>query len=315
MSTETLPDYHPDYDALLEQIASTDVIDAEWSRLRDIIKARIQKNVANYLTHPPPDTTALVKQASMLPPRSLPTGGLKLAPFPPRPRLESNPNEAPKHILSPPEVADYKKIIFDQLDDFEGPPFTIQRVCELCLHPEQYKYIGKYLRAVEKSLLVTSTWDAFPIVEAGPAPTTRPINTAIPIGGATLSAPSTPIFSPIPFLHEDARRSQSRSPPPSPLVLAAPASDNIAAIPENKPLGLVDELDDPSPGHLSDHLQPISSTTSTTTSKPLFPTLNDRFTKPSDTQTDSSAAGGTTGASGSDDMAVDEADNKEIKDS
>lgn len=42
-------------------------------------------------------------------------------------------------------------------------------------------------------------------------------------------------------------------------------------------IGLVDELDDPSPGHLSDYPQPISSTTST--SKPLIGSLEDRFTK------------------------------------
>ena len=42
-------------------------------------------------------------------------------------------------------------------------PFTIQRICELCIRPQDhYKAVGKYLRAVEKTLLVTSTWDSFP---------------------------------------------------------------------------------------------------------------------------------------------------------
>jgi len=270
-----------EYDALLEQIASTDVIDAEWSRLRDIIKAKIEKNIAYYLANPPPDETVAIKQASMLAPRTLPNGGLKLPPFAPRPRLESNPNEAPKHRLTAEEAAQFKQVIFDQLEEFEGPPFTIQRVCELCLRPEQYKFIGKYLRAVEKSLLVTSTSDAFPL-STSTTPNAPGVASML-IGGAALSVPSTPIFSPIPFLHGDARRSQSRSPPPSPLILA---SDPVGSgtVPQGgvEGYGLVDELDDTSPGHLSDHLHPISSTTTTTPeTKPLIGSLEQRFVRSS----------------------------------
>lgn len=95
------------------------------------------------------------------------------------------------------------------------------------------------------------------------------------------------MFSPIPFLHDDARRSQSRSPPPSPLTLPA-ADPNIAALMppvgsaglEQKALGLVDELDDPSPGHLSDHPQALSATTSIAP-KPLG-SLGDRFVRSSE---------------------------------
>jgi len=43
-------------------------------------------------------------------------------------------------------------------------------------------------------------------------------------------------------------------------------------------LGLVDELDDPSPGHLSEHPQPLSSTTTVST-KPLHGSLEERFVK------------------------------------
>ena len=148
-------------------------------------------------------------------------------------------------------------------------PFTIQRICELCIRPqEHYKAVGKYLRAVEKTLLVTSTWDSFPnpvSSEAKPngnGPTTSPLS----IGPA--SAPTTPIFSPIPFLHSDARaRSKSKSPPrtsPNEPTDIEPA------------FGRVDELDDPRPGHLSDGPIPISSTTTITT------TLQDRFVKGED---------------------------------
>lgn len=132
------------------------------------------------------------------------------------------------------------------------------------------------------------------------------------ITNATLSAPSTPIFSPIPFLHGDARRSQSRSPPPSPLALAAIATGNEI---DEKVLGLVDELDDPSPGHLSDHLQPISSTTTSTESKPILPSLGDRFVS-SSTETDNPSSSRFQGRDGSDDEKMqidDDSEDKENK--
>ncbi|KAG6896129.1 hypothetical protein C0992_010170 [Termitomyces sp. T32_za158] len=99
------------------------------------------------------------------------------------------------------------------------------------------------------------------------------------LGSTRQSAPSTPLFSPIPFLHDDARRSKSRSPPPSPLALGTSAVG--AEIPEQlepRALGLVDELDDPSPGHMSDHPTALTSTTSTDT-KSSFGSLEQRFVK------------------------------------
>lgn len=184
----------------------------------------------------------------------------------------------------------------------------MQRLAELCLHPQKhYKLIGKYLRAVEKTLLVTSTWDAFP---ASPEGTAR-MNSSVTFDGVLLSsAPPTPMFSPIPFLHDDARRSKSRSPPPSPLVLPALAAGATATMPgaaagsaDVPVLGLVDELDDPSPGHLSDHPQPLSSTT-TVEPKPIAP-LAERFVKSSeDTHEGSSAEEGS--ASTQEEMVVDD---------
>lgn len=174
-------------------------------------------------------------------------------------------------------------------------------MCELCLRPnEHYSYLGKYLRAVERSLLVTSTWDTFPAISEEDSNQIT-INQAT-ISSSSISAPSTPMFSPIPFLHEDARRSSSRSPPPSPLVLpAVAAGGNLTALPhagaegaEAKALGLVDELDDPSPGHMSDHLQPISATTNVET-KPLHGSLEERFVK---ARVDEAQSGEQKGASG-----------------
>lgn len=101
--------------------------------------------------------------------------------------------------------------------------------------------------------------------------------------GPASSVPTTPLFSPIPFLHNDARRSQSRSPPPSPLALGGTTpliGGNVEPLDalEPKALGLVDELDDPSPGHMSDH---PTALTSVTTVDPggFIPSLEQRFVK------------------------------------
>lgn len=163
---------------------------------------------------------------------------------------------------------------------FRSPPFTIQRLCELCVEPKkQYNSIGKYLRAVEKSVLVTSTMENFPpLTHAEKFSAGR---SAITLGSTLQSAPSTPLFSPIPFLHDDARRSKSRSPPPTPLTLDSGAPDDFKA------LGLVDELDDPRPGHMSDHPIPLTAVTTLPAyePKPFLGSLEQRFVKaePGDT--------------------------------
>ncbi|PKY42004.1 hypothetical protein RhiirA4_441673 [Rhizophagus irregularis] len=61
------------------------------------------------------------------------------------------------------DVENYKQTINQLLDNFERPPFTIQRLSELILRPFQHhKTLIKWLRAVEKVLTVQSSLDAFP---------------------------------------------------------------------------------------------------------------------------------------------------------
>jgi len=259
--------WSPEFDAKLEHIASTDLLHEEWPQLREIIKYKIQKNIDMFLESP---EYSAPKQPPPFVNRPETNGGLRLPPVRPRPRNPANPIEARVSYMTRTETEEAKAGIFAQLDEFEeNAPFTIQRICELCIRPqEHYKAVGKYLRAVEKTLLVTSTWDSFPnpvsseVKANGNGPTTTPLS----IG--PLSAPTTPIFSPIPFLHSDARaRSKSRSP-----TRTLPGEPN-----EVEPaFGRVDELDDPRPGHLSDGPTPISSTTTIAT------TLQDRFVKGED---------------------------------
>lgn len=96
-----------------------------------------------------------------------------------------------------------------------------------------------------------------------------------------LKTVSTPIFTPITFLHDDARRrSQSRSPPMSPVRLANSLSVGDAPADEPRGLGLVDELDTPAPGHMASRPSPLTATT--TVEPPIPASLEERFVKASD---------------------------------
>ncbi|KAG2349681.1 PPP4R2-domain-containing protein [Suillus weaverae] len=275
------PDFrwNPNYDAVLEQIADSDIEEPKtgWDLLRDMIKYKVDENIALFLADPLPHNTV---EFQPLPEDLLKAGNLKLPPFPLREQNDLNHSEVPKVYMNQQEAGEIKAFIFRQLHEFDDdPPFTIQRVCELCVRPKQhYKVLGKYLRAVEKSLLVTSSWNAFPAEESRQD---GPTISSLSMTAGLLSAPTTPLFSPIFFHHEDARRSKSQSPPPSPLTLSGMVSmghvEPLEGMPP-KALGLVDELDDPSPGHLSNH--PTALTTVTTVGpKPFMDTLETRFVR------------------------------------
>lgn len=132
-----------------------------------------------------------------------------------------------------------------------------------------YKSLGKFVRAVDRTLLVTSAYSDFTSdTYAAGGDSRGPLS---PHGYPdTLRASTTPLFSPIPFLHPDmdpvtglAIAAGSGSPlsrrhipdAPSPLML----DEDIP--PPSPRLGLVDELDDPSAdsNHLADHPQAITS--------------------------------------------------------
>lgn len=61
------------------------------------------------------------------------------------------------------EVFNYENMknnLLTRLDSFVLPPFTIQRICELLTAPrKEYNRIDKYMRAVEKNVLVVSASD------------------------------------------------------------------------------------------------------------------------------------------------------------
>jgi len=172
------------------------------------------------------------------------------------------------------------------MDDFdENPPFTIQRICELASRPRtHYKTVGKYLRAIERTLLVTSTWDQYTLdTYALDNPLTNP--GAVTSSDALRHA-TTPLFSPIPFLTKGEA-------PPSPLSLdtvrPAIVDEPRDTMPEDLhppplKLGLVDEMDDLTEGanHMAEYPKAISSTTTLPDVAPggaLGLSLTERFTR------------------------------------
>ncbi|XP_075233963.1 uncharacterized protein LOC142331765 [Lycorma delicatula] len=51
-----------------------------------------------------------------------------------------------------------KTSLLERLDTFSSAPFTVQRICELLTNPrKQYNRVDKFMRAIEKNILVVST--------------------------------------------------------------------------------------------------------------------------------------------------------------
>merc|ERR1719328_299356 len=56
------------------------------------------------------------------------------------------------------KFSEMKQRIFEQLDSYSGIPFTMQRLCELLTQPKRhYKRVDKFMRGLEKVMLVVST--------------------------------------------------------------------------------------------------------------------------------------------------------------
>merc|ERR1719288_675932 len=91
------------------------------------------------------------------------------------------------------KFSEMKQRIFEQLDSYSGIPFTMQRLCELLTQPRRhYKRTDKFMRGLEKVMLVVSTVEPGPGVEpqqSQPGPVglgTRPatVDSATPPGPA-----------------------------------------------------------------------------------------------------------------------------------
>jgi len=67
------------------------------------------------------------------------------------------------HLMQLPNVKQFdfdelKGEILEAIDGFPSAPFTIQRLCELVTNPSKhYKRTDKFMRGIEKNILVVST--------------------------------------------------------------------------------------------------------------------------------------------------------------
>lgn len=61
-----------------------------------------------------------------------------------------------------------KSTLLERLESFANAPFTVQRICELLTAPrKEYNRVDKFMRAIEKNILVVSTREPGPITRRG----------------------------------------------------------------------------------------------------------------------------------------------------
>ncbi|KAG8949548.1 hypothetical protein FRC04_008481 [Tulasnella sp. 424] len=285
------------YDDNIEKAAADNLVpDWDWLPMRDSLKRRLHQVIAAFLANQEhlarrdlSSSDATLVESTIGGPRTPLTEqhiqptiaispsaieqrpstqhGLILPPFP---RRMNDDGKVMPTKLTVSEANEEMERIFGMLDEFdEHPPFTIQRICELLTRPSIYKSLGKFLRAFERTLLVTSTADQY-TTDTYAATAAQSILSPT-LSDSALKLAMTPLFSPIPFLHPDldpvtgqpipgGRNGTSAHATPSPMMLNG---DTEVDVPPSPRLGLVDELDDPSAdsNHLTDHPRALSSTT------------------------------------------------------
>lgn len=125
--------------AFLESLASTGIFNEAWSDWKHVIENRLKQNL--WLFGSSNSSTEL-----------------------------ENGIETENGI--PLDISELDKTLFDRITNVllfnfsSYPPYTIQRLAELILRPKlHYKSLSKYLRAVEKTVMVTSTTEDFKVFD------------------------------------------------------------------------------------------------------------------------------------------------------
>ncbi|KAI8926623.1 PPP4R2-domain-containing protein [Entophlyctis helioformis] len=121
-TTDAARAWKEEFDEVLVSLAADGQLQAPWEQVREIIKLRILRNIrVQVQALAPPDGPPFVDPATK------------------------------------DSVEDYEERITEAMDSFAFAPFTIQRLSELALRPDQHhSTLWKYLHALEKVLLVTS---------------------------------------------------------------------------------------------------------------------------------------------------------------
>lgn len=108
-----------------------------------------------------------------------------------------------------------KSNLLERLESFANAPFTVQRICELLTSPrKEYNRVDKFMRAIEKNILVVSTREPGPIARRGETGDGM-VNGSVEEDTASITQQQPPLPPPSP--------SPSLSPTPSPSPSSSPS--------------------------------------------------------------------------------------------
>ncbi|CAK5277755.1 unnamed protein product [Mycena citricolor] len=261
----TFCDRMMDRDAILKHVALTDTLNTEWSHLRTIIKEKVTQNVELFLSgsdKPPPTPT--------FSPSTTPSGGLKLPPFPSR----SPVVRTPVNYMTAEEANEMRDTVFGLLDSFDSCKSAIysSEAMRIVPLPTETVYIrGKVSEG--------SREDPPRHIDPGLLPTSHRKRTGHDRAGHGFHRfPSCPKYANVfSCIFPPQRCTPLQIPQPSAFALdpCGRCRRITSRTIGNQIPGLVDELDDPSPGHLSEHPVALSSVTSTEGT--AVGVLSDRF--------------------------------------
>jgi len=128
-ATATIPQNLENY---LKQIAKTGYTRFPWHNIKTLFKVKLENVIADFSVISP---------------------------------VENVPVQPNVEVFKYEEM---KTRIFEQLESYSGVPFTIQRICELITTPyDYYKRIDKFMRGLERVMLVVTIIDPNPVPGGG----------------------------------------------------------------------------------------------------------------------------------------------------
>lgn len=125
-----------------------------------------------------------------------------------------------------------KSNLLERLESFANAPFTVQRICELLTSPrKEYNRVDKFMRAIEKNILVVSTREPGPIARRGETGDGM-VNGSVEEDTASVTQQQPPLPPPSPSPSLSPSPSQLSSSPSQPTQLqttqpAQPTSQDV----------------------------------------------------------------------------------------
>ena len=141
-TSEPLPPLLEDY---LTHVAKTGATLFAWAKIKPLLRAKLERVIEEFYSHSPVDELPAVPNVDQF---SFPA---------------------------------CREKVFQQLDCFAGIPFTVQRLCELLTAPRKhYKRTDKFMRALEKNMLIVSCVEPRITRPAPPPPPKAPMSDRLP---------------------------------------------------------------------------------------------------------------------------------------